>query len=428
MDSDDEFVDCEEELEGLSYSNIDVNLSRQLEQNLDFQRMLRGEVQSFDTLGLDMDEIIETEGFQAESKPTPDSALPMYLSDKTTLEKTKFRHGDQTVNEAISTMFGDFDDLEDLMTNVCEGDDRLKKLVMKSGTGASVEAGQLVRVHYVIGCEFMDDIIESTYIKRKPARFRIGGGEVLHILELATATMKIGETSKFLGTSDIGYGKMGVPLDDTKVIPADARVVIQIELLDAKDKVAPQVETISDLSDAERRQIGFEKLFKHAEEMKNEGNDEFKAGMYDRAKLKYKAAIACAKDMDPITAAETQQFLSLRGVLCKNLCMTCYKLGDVKTALKFGKAAATNLDVSKDIRSKSNYWCAKCYYDMGDYHEGVKYIKVARNLCADSNVTELFDMFQKKENELRNKEKDICARMMKITTNETKEAQKGEKK
>jgi len=88
------------------------------------------------------------------------------------------------------------------------------------GIGKEVQLGQLVKVHYIISIEGMDDILESTYKGNRPRRYRVGQYEVLPILEIAMQNMRIGETSKFLGISDTAFGKMGVPYDDNIFIPA----------------------------------------------------------------------------------------------------------------------------------------------------------------------------------------------------------------
>lgn len=77
----------------------------------------------------------------------------------------------------------------------------------------------MVRVHYMMGAEYMDDIIESTYETNNARRFRVGAGEMIPAMDLGLATMRVGEISKFLSTSDYAFGKLGVPLTG-KVIPA----------------------------------------------------------------------------------------------------------------------------------------------------------------------------------------------------------------
>lgn len=70
-----------------------------------------------------------------------------------------------------------------------------------------------------MGAESMDDLIESTYSSGRMKRYRVGTQELLEGMDIALETMRVGEISKFLLTSDYGFGANGVPLTDTDVIP-----------------------------------------------------------------------------------------------------------------------------------------------------------------------------------------------------------------
>ncbi|CAL8128565.1 unnamed protein product [Orchesella dallaii] len=411
MDSEDEFSDVDQVLEDGGPSEFDLNVADAMEKSLDFRRMLEtGEVYGFE---MDTPDMVETEGHKEKQVKAP------LLSDQRTLNKTKVMHYDKNFDEVVDTIVGDFSELEILMTSVNDGDDRLKKLILKSGTGPTVDINQVVRVHYIISAEFVDDVIDSTYERRRAARFRLGAGEVLPILDVGTQTMRVGEISKFLGTSDLGYGNMGVPLENNGFIPADSRILVQVELLDAQ--VQSNIDSFHGLSDAERKEIGFEKLLEHTEVTKAEGNELFKAGIYDKALIRYKSAFGCLKDMTPMSAEETEKFLSLKGILLKNLAMASFKLGEFKAGFKYGKVAA-DLKVSKDLKAKANYWCAKCLFEMGKYEEGLGYVKTAKDLRPDNDVKELYDKYLIKKRESEAQEKETCLRMMKaVTISDTKE-------
>jgi len=90
---------------------------------------------------------------------------------------------------------------------------------MRPGTGRAVKLDQLVKVHYILSFEGMDDILESTYAGNRPRHYRVGQTGVVQILDVALQNMRVGEISKFLGISDTAFGKMGVPLDDGRDIP-----------------------------------------------------------------------------------------------------------------------------------------------------------------------------------------------------------------
>ncbi len=90
--------------------------------------------------------------------------------------------------------------------------------MLRPGTGRKIEPGSMVKVHYMIGAEFMDDLIESTYETNNVRRYRVGANELIPAMDLGIATMRVGEISKFLATSEYAYGKLGAPMPG-KVIP-----------------------------------------------------------------------------------------------------------------------------------------------------------------------------------------------------------------
>ncbi|CAL8075714.1 unnamed protein product [Orchesella dallaii] len=419
MNSEDKYSDADVDkvLEAGEPSEFDLQATEALENNLDFRRMLEtGEVHDFQ---MDVPELVETAGYKEGQLEAP------LLSDEKTLQETKVMHYDKNFDEVVDTILGDFSELELLMACVNDGDDRLKKMILKSGTGPTVAINQVVRVHYILSAEFVDDLIESTYKKRRPARFRLGAGEVLTILDVGTQTMRVGEISKFLATSELGYGKQGVPLENNGCIPPDSRILVQVELLDAQ--VHSNIDFVNGLSDAERQEVGFEKLLKLTETMKAEGNEIFKAEIYDKAFIKYKLAFGLLKDMTPMTSEENEKFLSLKVVLLNNLSMTCFKLGEFKAGFKYGKAAA-DLKVVKNLKAKANYWCAKCLFEMGKYEEGLGYVKTAKDLHPVNDVNELYDKYLIKIRESEAQEKETCLRMMNaVTISETKVQNPAEK-
>ena len=96
------------------------------------------------------------------------------------------------------------------------------------GTGAEAQAGQTVTVNYK--GMFQDGNIFDQSYGRGPFSFRLGGGQVIKGWDEGVAGMKVGGKRKLVIPSDLAYGKRGAG----GVIPPDATLVFEVELLDTK--------------------------------------------------------------------------------------------------------------------------------------------------------------------------------------------------
>ena len=99
---------------------------------------------------------------------------------------------------------------------------------IKVGTGAEVESGNTVVVHYVgtlqEGMEF-----DNSRRRGEPLEFTVGVGQVIQGWDEGLIGMKVGGERILVIPSDKAYGEKGIG-----PIPGNATLVFKIELLEVK--------------------------------------------------------------------------------------------------------------------------------------------------------------------------------------------------
>lgn len=109
-------------------------------------------------------------------------------------------------------------------------DSGLKYIDIEKGSGATPQAGQTVTVHYTGWLEADGSKFDSSLDHGQPFSFTLGAGNVIRGWDEGLATMKVGGKRRLIIPPILGYSSQG----SAPVIPANATLIFDVELLDAQ--------------------------------------------------------------------------------------------------------------------------------------------------------------------------------------------------
>lgn len=98
---------------------------------------------------------------------------------------------------------------------------------LKLGTGPAVHTGQRVRVHYTGWLQEGHKRFDSSYDRKQPIEFVLGGGEVIPGWEEGLAGMRVGGKRRLVIPPDLAYGARGAG----DAIPPNATLIFEVELV-----------------------------------------------------------------------------------------------------------------------------------------------------------------------------------------------------
>ena len=117
---------------------------------------------------------------------------------------------------------------------------------LSEGTGEIAETGKRVSVHYE-GRLVDGEVFDASRPRGQAFSFTIGAGQVIGGWEQGVAGMKVGETRRLTIPPELGYGEAGAG----DVIPPNATLVFEIELLDVTTPVVLGQASADDLLKAQ---------------------------------------------------------------------------------------------------------------------------------------------------------------------------------
>jgi FKBP-type peptidyl-prolyl cis-trans isomerase FkpA len=114
---------------------------------------------------------------------------------------------------------------------------QLQKTDITVGTGAEAVVGKTAVVHYTgwlydpAAADKRGRKFDSSLDRHTPFSFPIGGGRVIRGWDEGVAGMRVGGKRILVIPADMGYGSRGAG----GVIPPDATLVFEVELVEVKD-------------------------------------------------------------------------------------------------------------------------------------------------------------------------------------------------
>jgi FKBP-type peptidyl-prolyl cis-trans isomerase len=121
-------------------------------------------------------------------------------------------------------------ELDKLAVGFEETESGLRYQIIQKGNGKKAEKGNTVSVHYK-GQLADGTVFDSSYKRNQPLEFPVGVGQVIAGWDEGICLLQVGDKARLVIPRDLGYGSAGAG----GVIPPDAVLVFDVELMDVKE-------------------------------------------------------------------------------------------------------------------------------------------------------------------------------------------------
>lgn len=167
-------------------------------------------------------------------------------------ERREVQHGED--GDGIDEEGGssEFDELRKNMRAVTE-DGGVQKKVIREGfqTGGVVPEGATVTLHYSQSLEGQDEPFDSSVLRGKQERYKLGEGQLIEGLEVGIKTMAKNEKAQFMINHNYGYGRFGCP----PRIPEQATILATVEVVDFVEEGQAEAFLAMDIRERNKKHV-----------------------------------------------------------------------------------------------------------------------------------------------------------------------------
>ncbi|GLJ43337.1 hypothetical protein SUGI_0900200 [Cryptomeria japonica] len=290
-------------------------------------------------------------------------------------------------------------------------DKKVVKKILKKGEGYEKPSdGTVVQIRYIAKLQ------DGTVFEQKGSegedsfQFIIGEEQVISGLDKAVAKMKKGEVALITIYPEYGFGNVDIQRD-LAVVPPNSTLIYEVEMVSfRKEKKAWEMNPLEKIE--------------AAKQLKEDGNNLFKIGKYQRAAKKYDMATNYVEHEEEFNPEDRKQTKALKVSCCLNNAACCLKLKDFKGAIKLCSKVLQH--ESQNI--KALYRRAQAYMETEDLDLAELDIKKAQEIDPQNREVRLeYKTLKKKQIEHNKKDAkfygNIFSRLNKL---EASEAKKGE--
>ncbi|KAL2529503.1 Peptidyl-prolyl cis-trans isomerase FKBP62 [Forsythia ovata] len=243
------------------------------------------------------------------------------------------------------------------------GDLKVKKKILKEGEGVvTANEGAAVTIRYTAKLEDGTVFEREGFDGGQPLEFITDEEQVIVGLDRAATTMKKGECAILTISPEYGFGSTEVKRD-LAIIPSSSTIVYEVEMLDFTKEKAPW-----EMGNLERIEAAVRK--------KEEGNQLFKIGKYQRAGKKYDKAAEYVSE-DVVFTDDDQK-------LVKTLRLSCW-LNGAACSLKLN-------DFQEVIKLCSKVLDVESCNVKALYRRAQAYMKVAELLLAELDIKKAIEV------------------------------------
>jgi len=242
------------------------------------------------------------------------------------------------------------------------GDGGIMKRILSEGlqTFGSVPSDSTITIHYSLQLEGQDEPFDSSVLRGRPERYKLGDGQIIDGLEIGVMSMKKGEKAQFLIDWMYAYGQFGCP----PRIPAKTACMATVELLDFVEEGQAEALLAMDAEERNKKHSYYE-VEKVARIEHSNGNHYVRKEEWKMALRHYGRGIKLLEEVSLANKEEEERRqrlllkLNLNSAHCclkvkwpKKACIACREALEIegnntKALFRFGKAQRMLEDYDK---------------------------------------------------------------------------------